>query len=144
MKNVEKLVRRRICTQWNLAFLVVLFSLAFCATGLADEIMPIGQILNNAKSLAAHLITFKGRIESFEKVQPAPVQRCYMAPRYRAVVKDDSGSIIAILCGKHLDEQGELHIGDQVVIRAVLDVDESDGANHAITAIGVRMERALN
>lgn len=144
MKNIETPTLRRSRTEWRLAVLAVFFSLAFSAIGLADDIMPISQILNNAKSLAAHLITFKGRIESLEKVQPAPVQRCYMAPRYRAVVKDDSGSIIAILCGKHLDEQGELHIGDQVVIRAVLDVDESDGANHAITAIGVRMERALN
>lgn len=144
MKHFEGPTLHKSHTQWRLAFLAVLFSLAFCATGLADEITPISQILHNAKSLAAHLITFKGRIESFEKVQPAPVQRCYMAARYRAVVKDDSGSIVAILCGKHLEEHGELHIGDQVVIRAVLDVDESDGTNRVITATGVRMERALD
>lgn len=143
MKNIEIPTLRRIRTQWLLAVLAILFSLALSSPGFADEIMPIGHILHNAKSLAAHFITFKGRIESFEKVQPAPLQRCYMAPRYRAVVKDDSGSIIAILCGKHLEEQGELHIGDHVVIRAVLEVDESDGTNPIITAIGVRMERAL-
>ena len=44
-------------------------------------------------------------------------------------------------CGKHIDEHGELRIGDLVVIRAVLDVEESDGVQRVITATSVRMER---
>lgn len=124
------------------ALVVVILLMVFSADGWADEIIPIGRILDNAKSLAAHLVTFRGRIETFDKAPPAIVKGCYMATRYRALVTDESGSIVAIICGRHVDDQNEVRIGDIVVIRALLEVDERDGANRIITAIGVRMERA--
>ncbi len=129
-------------TRWHMLIAVIFFSVIFSADGWADEIIPIRRILDNAQSLAAHLVTFKGRIETFDKAPPGPFKACYMATRYRALMTDDSGSIEAILCGKHIDDQGELRIGDIVVVRAVLEVDERDGVNRVITAIGVRMERA--
>jgi hypothetical protein len=128
--------------QCSLVIIVAIVSVLFSADGWADEIIPIRRILDNAPSLAAHLVTFKGRIETFAKAPPGPFKACYMATRYRALMTDDSGSIEAILCGKHIDDQGELRIGDIVVVRAVLEVEERDGVNRVITAIGVRMERA--
>lgn len=129
-------------TRYLMLIAMICFSVLFSAEGWADEIIPIRRILDNAPSLAAHLVTFKGRIERFDKAPPGPFKACYMATRYRALLTDDSGSIEAILCGKHIDDQGELRIGDIVVVRAVLEVDERDGVNRVITAIGVRMERA--
>ena len=73
----------------------------FCGSGWADEIMPIGRILDQAKSLAAHLVTFKGRIKAFEKFPALPIEACFMATRYRVLVKDDSGSIQAIVRQAH-------------------------------------------
>lgn len=128
--------------QCSLVMIVAIVSMLFSADGWADEIIPIRRILDNAPSLAAHLVTFKGRIETFAKAPPGPFKACYMSTRYRALMTDDSGSIEAILCGKHIDDQGELRIGDIVVVRAVLEVEERDGVNRVITAIGVRMERA--
>ena len=129
-------------TRYLILIAAIFFSVIFSTNGWADEIIPIRRILDNAPSLAAHLVTFKGRIETFAKAPPGPFKACYMSTRYRALMTDDSGSIEAILCGKHIDDQGELRVGDIVVVRAVLEVEERDGVNRVITAIGVRMERA--
>lgn len=132
----------RRCGASLVMILGVVLSGIFSLDVWADEILPIGRILSAAPSLAAHLVTFKGRIDSLEKVPSVPIKTCYMSSRYRALITDESGSIQAIICGRHLSATEEPRLGDVIVVRAVLELDTSPEANGRITAIGVRMERA--
>ena len=130
------------CGQRALPVIVICLILFCIEPGRADEILPIETILEHANSYAAHLVTFRGRIESFETDAPLPMKGCLRATRYLAVVTDESGSIQTLLCGKHIDESGVLRVGDHVVVRAVLEV-KVDGLNLAVTATAARMERAI-
>jgi hypothetical protein len=104
--------------------------------------------LANAPSLALHLVTFRGLVVSLEQLPPLGYRRfisenCFLQNRYMAVIEDDTGSINAIVCGLPLDEKGSVTRGDQVVIRANLNIAPGEGFRSDILANTVRMERAI-
>ena len=135
----------RFIRPWILTLILVLASVA---VSFADEILPIGKILANAPSLALHLVTFRGLVVSLEQLPPLGYRpflskNCFMQNRYMAVIEDDTGSINAIVCGMPLDEKGSVTIGDQVVIRANLNIVPGEGLRSDILANTVLMERTI-
>lgn len=126
----------------------LILALTPATVSFADEIVPISKILANAPSLADHLVTFRGRVVSLERLPPLGFRRflsanCFMQNRYMALIEDDTGSINAIICELPLDEKGSVVTGDEVVIRANLNIVHGEGFRSDLLANTVRMERAI-
>ena len=123
------------------AFLAAILSLSIPSLSTADELVPIGTILDNATSISLHVVAFQGTVKELEPVPPFPTPGCVSYHRYKVVVQDETGSIYAILCGDPVDSTGNIVEGDHVRIWAVIEVLSSESVRPAIQATVKRIER---
>lgn len=106
------------------ARLLVIFSLVFCSTAvtLADEPVPIGDILADPDGHHLELVTFRGTVRQVKAIAPyfqSSGTACYGA--YRFTLEDDTGVItVAVLglCGKPVIREPAVADGERVTIRA--------------------------
>ena len=124
-----------------IAFLIALLSLSIPSVSTADELVPIGTIVNNAGSLSLHLVTFQGTVKELESSLAFPTRGCLSFYRSKVVVEDQTGSIDAMMCGDPVDSAGNIVEGDHVLISAVIDLLSRESVRPPIQTTVKRIER---